>query len=60
MNVDVGPETVHVVDKSDIEKYYRETGEWGQTQQSHPGVTSPMVSQYGSTPPATQSDEVLL
>ncbi|MFS7966800.1 hypothetical protein Hanom_Chr09g00778101 [Helianthus anomalus] len=34
MNVDVGPETVPIVDTSDIEKYYIETGEWGQTQQS--------------------------
>ncbi|KAM0058415.1 hypothetical protein Hdeb2414_s0005g00170011 [Helianthus debilis subsp. tardiflorus] len=44
MNVDVGPERVPVVDTSDIEKYYIETGEWGQTQQSQPGITSPMVS----------------
>ncbi|MFS8006950.1 hypothetical protein Hanom_Chr14g01255241 [Helianthus anomalus] len=34
MNVDVGPKTVPFVDTSDIEKYYRETCEWGQTQQS--------------------------
>ncbi|MFS7976850.1 hypothetical protein Hanom_Chr10g00897191 [Helianthus anomalus] len=60
MNVDVGSETVPIVDTSDIEKYYIETGEWGQTQQSQSRITSPMVSQYGSTPQATQSDEVLL
>ncbi|MFS8019941.1 hypothetical protein Hanom_Chr15g01409711 [Helianthus anomalus] len=60
MNVDVGPEKAPVVDISDIEKYCIETGEWGQTQQSQPGIKSPMVSQYGSTPQATQRDEVLL
>ncbi|MFS8008752.1 hypothetical protein Hanom_Chr14g01276581 [Helianthus anomalus] len=60
MNIDVGPETVPVVDTSDIEKYYIETDEWGQTQQSQPGINSPMVSQYGSTPQASQSDDVLL
>ncbi|KAM0003088.1 hypothetical protein Hdeb2414_s0007g00238571 [Helianthus debilis subsp. tardiflorus] len=60
MNVDVGPETSPVVDTSVIENYYIETGEWGQTQQIQPGITSPMVSQYGSTPQATQRDEVLL
>ncbi|MFS8008754.1 hypothetical protein Hanom_Chr14g01276601 [Helianthus anomalus] len=60
MNIDVGPETVPVVDTSDIEKYYIETDEWGQTQQSQLGINSPMVSQYGSTPQASQSDDVLL
>ncbi|MFS7919419.1 hypothetical protein Hanom_Chr03g00212461 [Helianthus anomalus] len=60
MNVDVGMEKVSVVDTSDIEKYCIETGEWRQTQQSQPGIKSPMVSQYESTPQATQSDEVLL
>ncbi|KAJ0914559.1 hypothetical protein HanPSC8_Chr06g0239961 [Helianthus annuus] len=67
MNVEVGPETVPVVDTSDIEKYYIETGEWGQTQQTQQGINIgfdgeiriPMVSQYGSTPQASQSEEVL-
>ncbi|MFS7981679.1 hypothetical protein Hanom_Chr10g00953811 [Helianthus anomalus] len=60
MNVDVSTKKVPVVDTSDIEKYCNETGEWGQTQQSQPGIKSPMVSRYGSTPQATQSDEVHL
>ncbi|KAM0007169.1 hypothetical protein Hdeb2414_s0149g00814391 [Helianthus debilis subsp. tardiflorus] len=38
MHVEVGPETVPVVDTSDIEKYYIETSEWGQTQQTQPGI----------------------
>ncbi|XP_035830816.1 uncharacterized protein LOC118480200 [Helianthus annuus] len=57
MNEEAGQERVPIIDTSDIERYYRETGEWGQTQQSQPGISSSMASQYGSTP-ATQSDEV--
>ncbi|MFS7907208.1 hypothetical protein Hanom_Chr01g00068591 [Helianthus anomalus] len=67
MNVEVGPETDFVVDVADIEKYHIETVEYGQTQQSQSGINIgfdgkiriPMVSQYGSTPQASQSEEVL-
>ncbi|MFS7928511.1 hypothetical protein Hanom_Chr04g00321641 [Helianthus anomalus] len=66
MNVEEGGTTAADYNVEDIEKYYVETVEYGQTQQSQPGVNIgfdgeiriPMVSQYGSTPQASQSDEV--